>query len=219
MKALNLGCGRRFHSTWTNVNFISTGDGVISQDLVQGIHFPSNTFDVVYHSHLLEHFPRKLSCFFIGECYRVLKPNGILRVVVPDLEQIARTYLVALDKADHGLSEWAMTYEWIMLEMYDQTVRSQSGGDMTTYLSQEHIPNQKFILNRFGMEAEKLIEAGYKVRQQARNQPLVDNKIKQLLKYIYRFFRYPSHRREMLIKHLLDQEYSALEIGRFRQGG
>jgi predicted SAM-dependent methyltransferase len=95
MKLLNLGCGNRYHPDWTNVNFTSTGDGVIAHNLTQGIPFPDNYFDVVYHSHVLEHFPKAQAEDFIKDCYRVLCPQGILRVVVPDLEEIARTYLDA----------------------------------------------------------------------------------------------------------------------------
>ena len=44
---------------------------------------------------------------FLREGVRVLKPGGILRVVVPDLEQIARAYLQKLSdaEAEEGVSE------------------------------------------------------------------------------------------------------------------
>lgn len=73
MKYLNLGCGDRFHPSWTNINFTSTGAGVIAHDLKQGIPYPDNYFDVVYHSHVLEHFPKDAAETFIRECDRVLR--------------------------------------------------------------------------------------------------------------------------------------------------
>ena len=54
MQCLNLGCGDRYHPDWTNINFTSTGGGVIAHNLKQGIPFPDESFDVVYHSHVLE---------------------------------------------------------------------------------------------------------------------------------------------------------------------
>jgi predicted SAM-dependent methyltransferase len=219
MNYLNLGCGHRFHADWTNVDFVSTGKGVIAYDLTQGIPFPNASFDVVYNSHVLEHFPKTEAEAFLRECCRVLRPQGILRVVVPDLEQIARSYLTALEKASTGSQEGAANYEWILLEMYDQTVRNHSGGEMAAYLSREHIPNKEFVLKRCGIEAKNLIEAGHLHRQQPQPVPVPESQPNPILKQIYRFVRYPTYRRESLIKLLLGKEYSALKIGRFRQSG
>lgn len=216
---LNLGCGYRFHPAWTNVDFTSTGQGVIAYNLTQGIPFPDAAFDVVYHSHLLEHFPKMDGESFLRECRRVLRPQGVLRVVVPDLEQIARIYLWALDQASSGSQEAAFHYEWILLEMYDQTVRNYSGGEMGAYLSREHIPNKEFILNRMGIEAKNLIEAVRQQCLQPQFTPVQEGQTKCLFKQIYRFLRYPLYRRELLLKKLLGQEYRTLQIGRFRQSG
>ena len=34
---LNLGCGRRFHPDWINIDLVSAGPGVIAHDLSRGI--------------------------------------------------------------------------------------------------------------------------------------------------------------------------------------
>lgn len=211
MDLLNLGCGRRFHPVWTNIDFISTDRSVIAHNLNQGIPFPNAAFDVVYHSHVLEHFPKTAANNFLQECYRVLRPQGVLRVVVPDLEQIARTYLVALEKASSGCQEWASNYEWILLEMYDQTVRNKSGGEMAAYLCQENLVNEPFILERCGTEAKNLIAAN--------KQKQTELKTKVLLKQIYRFCRYGNYRKDLLFKLLLGKEYAPWQVGQFRQNG
>lgn len=120
---------------------------------------------MVYHSHLLEHFAKADADGFLRECFRVLRPQGILRVAVPDLEQIARTYLVALEQADAGSVEWAANYEWMMLELYDQTVRQRSGGEMAAYLSQISVPNVEFVVQRVGHEAQSIMEKAAIKRQ------------------------------------------------------
>ena len=158
MKCLNLGCGTRFHTQWSNVDFISTCKGVIALDLRKGIPFQDSYFDVVYHSHLLEHFPKNAALPFMMECYRVLKPGGVIRVAIPDLERIASLYLQALEKASSGDEYWQHNYDWIMLEMYDQTVREYSGGEMGKYLEQETISNKQFVIDRIGIEGKKIIE-------------------------------------------------------------
>jgi predicted SAM-dependent methyltransferase len=218
MKYLNLGCGSRFHTDWTNINFVSTSESVIAHDLSQGIPFPDASFDVVYHSHVLEHFPQSAAASFIKECYRVLRPQGILRVVIPDLEQIARTYLYALEQAVNGSKEWEQNYQWVLLEMYDQTVRDRPGGKMLEFLSNKDIANPDFAIERCGVEIKNIILAA---RQDNTSQmSVVEPSFKKILKHIYRFFRYAEYRHQSIIKFMLrPQELNALELGQFRQSG
>jgi len=201
---LNLGCGYRFNSQWTNVNFVSTGEEVIAHDLTKGIPYQDNSFDLVYHSHVVEHFPRTLAESFIRECYRVLKPKGVLRVVVPDLEQIVRIYLTALDKASAS-EQWAANYEWISLELLDQLVRNHRGGDMAVYLSQDEIPNKAFITERFGSEAQKFWQSKHNRNSQSR--PL-SKQIRGLGLNLHQLLPKP-------VKKL----YKAIQIGYFYQSG
>lgn len=93
MQYLNLGCGSRCHPDWINIDIKSGAPGVTAHDICHGIPFPDASFDVVYHSNLLEHIRRDDAQFLMHECYRVMKAGGILRVAVPDLEQIGRLLL------------------------------------------------------------------------------------------------------------------------------
>jgi 2-polyprenyl-3-methyl-5-hydroxy-6-metoxy-1,4-benzoquinol methylase len=160
---LNLGCGAHYHPDWLNVDFKSTHPSIVEHDLNKGIPFDNSTFNVVYHSHLLEHFPKHFAPDFLKECHRVLKPGGILRVVVPDLEQIARWYLLLLDRSLQGDLEAQRRYEWIMLEMFDQMVRNQSGGEMLAYWRQNPMPSEEFVIERMGAEVKGMLHT---LRQQ-----------------------------------------------------
>lgn len=156
---VNLGCGSRFEPSWINIDMIATGKGVIAHDLAKGIPLPDATCEVVYHSHLLEHIPRESVAAFLSECYRVLEPGGTLRVAVPDLERICRTYLEKLDLAVGGDAAASHDYEWIVLELYDQAVRNRSGGGMRDYIAAPVLHNPDFILQRIGEEGKGLIQA------------------------------------------------------------
>lgn len=46
--------------------------------------FSNNTFDVVYHKSVLEHFYRDEANLIMKETYRVLKKNGKIIILVPD---------------------------------------------------------------------------------------------------------------------------------------
>ena len=100
MQMVNVGCGRHFHRDWVNLDLVSGVPGVMRHDLRRGLPFDKAACDVIYHSHLLEHLTDKNARSFLSDCFRVLKPGGILRVVVPDLEGISRAYLASLKQAE-----------------------------------------------------------------------------------------------------------------------
>ncbi len=101
---------------------------IIRWDLRNGIPFADGTFDAVYHSHFLEHIDRTAAPEFLRECRRVLKPGGILRIVVPDLELAAEKYLVSLVRArDRGVEAEALHDEAVS-DLFDQFTRNQTIG-------------------------------------------------------------------------------------------
>lgn len=159
LRMLNLGCGKRFHADWVNVDFHSSGPEVLACDLAQGLPFPDAEFDVVYHSHVLEHFPKAQGLAFLRQCLRVLKPGGVLRCAVPDFEAMARLYLSLLEGARTGDAQSRDRYEWIMLEMFDQMVRERSGGEMLAHWKREPMPAEDFVIERVGGEVRQALAA------------------------------------------------------------
>lgn len=162
-RMLNVGCGRCYHDAWVNLDLCHFDSQVLQHDLVKGLPFEDNQFDAVYHSHVLEHLAPDDGTAMIRECYRVLKPGGVLRVVVPDLEQIARLYLQQHELACQG-DELAMAnYDWMKLELIDQMVRRRSGGSMGQFMTSPMISNPEFVLSRLGSEFNVCLAA---VRQE-----------------------------------------------------
>lgn len=106
-KKFHLGCGTIFIKDYLNIGWwehlgedtlYAAPNGVegavlYNHDLVKGIPAADDSLDVVYHSHMLEHLSYAEGIDFIAACYRVLKPGGILRVLVPDLELWTRNYV------------------------------------------------------------------------------------------------------------------------------
>jgi predicted SAM-dependent methyltransferase len=58
---------------------------------------PSNSVDLIYHCHVLEHFKRREVPAVLSEWMRVLTPGGTLRTAVPDFAQICEVYSQSRD--------------------------------------------------------------------------------------------------------------------------
>lgn len=223
-KLLNLGCGNRFCADehWTNVDFVSHSEHVRAHNLLQGVPFEDGTFDVVYHSNVLEHFHRADGANFIQECFRVLKPGGILRVVVPDLEQICRLYLESLELAVAGEPNGQNQYNWMMLEMYDQAIRTTSGGEMAKYILQLSPQDQEFVILRsgnVGREIAALTRGESEISDKSAAPATADwqGMLKTLPMKVARKGR--SLGRKALLRCLSRREREAIDIGLFRTGG
>jgi predicted SAM-dependent methyltransferase len=191
---LNVGCGGKFHKAWTNVDMSSTSPHVKQHNLLNGFPYQNNQFDVVYHSQVLEHIPKGEAKRFLSECFRVLKPDGILRAVVPDLENIAKEYLRCLNANLENATKIAeANYDWIMLEMYDQTVRNYSGGQMAEFLSQPNLINVKYVIDRIGFVGRTIVENSRRQRENYLKEPASGKRqkitIKKVLDYGLRQFR------------------------------
>lgn len=168
---LNLGCGARTHPAWINVDFRADPPRVRGHDLRTPLPFATGSFSAVYASHVLEHFPHDYAPVFLGECRRVLKSGGIARIVVPDLEGIARLYLQYLDGALAGDGPSARRHEWMTIELLDQMTRERSGGEMAEYWKRNPLPEEEFVLERMGWEARRFLEDHRSRPAEARREP------------------------------------------------
>lgn len=55
--------------------------------------FTDKSVDFIYTSHFLEHLYRYQAIELLRECKRILKPEGVIRIVVPDLAILAQKYV------------------------------------------------------------------------------------------------------------------------------
>jgi len=98
---LNLGCFLDcFHYGWENIDIQDLTEwarqnGYIFKqaDATKGIPKPDNSVDIILASHFVEHLDRTEGTRFLRECFRVLKPNGLLRFAVPDPKVLCDSYL------------------------------------------------------------------------------------------------------------------------------
>jgi predicted SAM-dependent methyltransferase len=126
MRFLNLACGDIFVTStlWENCDFAPKSKDVNQVNLLGGLPYADNTFELAYCSHYIEHIPKNEVLNFLQECNRVLKPNGLIRLVLPNFENIAREYIKNIDQGNLLYSEFNI------VEMIDQCTRSESGGEL-----------------------------------------------------------------------------------------
>ncbi|MSU78870.1 MAG: methyltransferase domain-containing protein [Gemmataceae bacterium] len=205
LRLLNLGCGRRFHTDWTNLDLHPCDPAVAPWDVHQPLPFADGSFDTVYHSHLLEHLPADCALGFLRECRRVLTPGGIMRIAVPDLEAIVQLYLKAIHEAWDGNRESMRNHRWLVTELYDQTTRETPGGTIAKQANGQE-PFSTLAWYRLG-------EDGAILRQSVERKSAPPTWRDRLRGWVFGSWH------ERIIRWLLGDEYALLQVGRFRRSG
>jgi predicted SAM-dependent methyltransferase len=92
MKKINMGCGwRNFGKDWIHID---GGDyeHLDYKSIVDLSQFEDNSIDLIYSSHVIEYFDREEVKQVLKEWRRILKPNAVLRLAVPDFRSIVTLY-------------------------------------------------------------------------------------------------------------------------------
>ena len=69
-------------------------------DITRGLPLDDNCVTGVFTEHCIEHVPLESGDLVLSEIYRVLKPGGRVRIVVPDAELYLTRYVGVLQQAD-----------------------------------------------------------------------------------------------------------------------
>jgi predicted SAM-dependent methyltransferase len=93
---LNIGCGTDYKEGWINID--NNSDNNITRldlnwDLRNSLPFESNSVDYIFNEHFIEHLTVEESQKSIKDFMRVLKPGGVMRIAMPDLEYSIALYL------------------------------------------------------------------------------------------------------------------------------
>lgn len=146
---VNIACGNAFLPGWTNLDYSPVSTDVIRADLTGRLPLADASADLVYSSHFFEHIPLDRVDGFLAECHRILKPGGVLRLVMPDFDDVCRQYLACREGGEHDQADF------LIVELLDQCVRKQPGGRLASVLAAAPGRNDggrlhQFILHRLG---------------------------------------------------------------------
>lgn len=73
-------------------------------DIVKGLPLAPDSVDAIYASHVLEHLSLADMRTALARCFEYLRPGGVFRLIVPDLEARARLYVESLNRGDEAAS-------------------------------------------------------------------------------------------------------------------
>ena len=87
-RKLHLGAGSQAHDGWLGSDLTpKIGKGIVYIDASKKLPFDDNSFDYIYSEHMIEHISYQSATNMLGECNRILKKHGKIRISTPDLDQ------------------------------------------------------------------------------------------------------------------------------------
>lgn len=89
---VNLGCGPNLVTGWINVDFFAVKGVDYAADLRFPLKITSETVDGIFTEHTLEHLAYPDADRLLGECYRIMKKETAIRIVVPDVSLFITNY-------------------------------------------------------------------------------------------------------------------------------
>lgn len=93
MVNINFGCGQGKLEGWINVDLDSSCQPEVVADLSATLPFQTACAGLLYSEDFIVQLDLDCAYLFLQECYRILEPGGIMRLLTPDLEKFARAYL------------------------------------------------------------------------------------------------------------------------------
>lgn len=110
IKRLNWGCGSWVEPGWINSDIKDDHGAELVCDIKQGLTLATESIDYAVSIHALPEFTCSEIVPILTELHRVLKPDGVLRVAVPDLfkalsayQQGDKTYFLIPDRDARSL--------------------------------------------------------------------------------------------------------------------
>jgi predicted SAM-dependent methyltransferase len=105
---LNLGAADDHFEDYVALDFFSRNTGY-GADLRYPLLIDAGVFDGIFTEHTLEHLSYEEVAQILLECLRILKPDGRIRIIVPDLSLFAENYARRNDT-------WFREWERLVLE-------------------------------------------------------------------------------------------------------
>ena len=104
---INLGCGPVINSEMINIDFFFEKGIDYGADLRYPLKIEDDSIDGIVCEHTMEHLTFKDDEKLMQECYRILKPGGVLRIILPDVSKFLNAYG---NRNQNWFDEWENLY-------------------------------------------------------------------------------------------------------------
>lgn len=91
-KKIHLGCGKRYIPGFVHVDLADFAHIDYQHRIDRLPMFEDNSASLIYSCHSFEYFDRQQAKEVLAEWRRVLEPEGVLRLAVPDFEALIKVY-------------------------------------------------------------------------------------------------------------------------------
>jgi len=96
-RLIHLGCGDKKFLKWLNVDIGGVAD--VFWDFNRPLDFLNvDSWDGCFSEHVLEHFERPVAIRLCQSVFRALRPGGVFRIAIPDLDRIIDRYTRGHDR-------------------------------------------------------------------------------------------------------------------------
>jgi predicted SAM-dependent methyltransferase len=90
---INLGSGHWKLEGWVNVDLDRDSQPDVVADLSAGLPFRDGVADYMHTEDFIDQLELEAACRFLRECHRILRPGGVIRILTPDVRNLASMYL------------------------------------------------------------------------------------------------------------------------------
>ena len=160
IQKINIGGGEWSKNNWENLDIIYNYK--LEIELLKP--FKDNNIDLIYTSHCIEHLSFDTTLNLLKDAYRVLKKNGIIRIVVPDVDNLLKIYNQHKNEKDFKFYSDEIRGNYNLkesiLELFGFNLNSKKFLKNSMHLSFYNISSLKLLLIAAGFENFKIQSYG-----------------------------------------------------------
>jgi predicted SAM-dependent methyltransferase len=106
-RRVHIGSGDHHLSGWINIDFDPVMNIEVAADLRRDFPLRSDSVDLIHSEDFIEHVDEADGKRALRECYRVLRPGGVMRLLTPDLRALVQEIYI---RRDPSHLRWCRAY-------------------------------------------------------------------------------------------------------------